>query len=97
MGILTILGILLVLIVAIFMPLIGIPILVITIMGIIVFKIIKGGAKLTYKGIKSATSRPPPRTTGEQSERFCINCGTRLLRIPGEVGFWCPNCKSWFE
>lgn len=97
MGVLTILGLILLVVFAIVFPLIGIPTLIITIIGVIIFRVLKGGAGLTYKGIKSITTRPPPQDAGEKTDRYCTNCGTNLLRIPNESGLWCPSCKAWYE
>ena len=97
MGILTILVFILLLALAITIPFLGIPFLILVIIGGAVYYVLRGGASLTFKGIRSITGRPPPKVPGEATNRYCSKCNTQLLRIPDEHGFWCTNCKAWYE
>ena len=97
MGILTILIFILLLAIAITIPFLGIPFLILVIIGGVVYYVLRGGASLTFKGIKSITGRSPPKVPGEATSRYCPKCSTQLLRITDEPGFWCTNCKAWYE
>ena len=96
MGLLSILGIILLLAIAITMPPIGIPLVIGGIILGIIYRILKGGASITYKGLKALTNKSPPTTPGELADQYCTKCNTRLLKIPGEEGYWCPNCQMWY-
>ncbi len=97
MGVLSILGIILILVLAIWMPFIGIPAILIAIVVGVIYYFIKGGVGLTSRGIKAISSRASPTVPGETTNQYCTECNTRLLKIPNENGLWCTTCKAWYD